>query len=70
MKKKMKRRIRMTKLGKVITTVIILLVGVLLYIYSAKWGEEQTKMAILLCSLSWTYMLFAQFIFLHLLWEK
>lgn len=70
MKKQMKRRIRMTKLGKVITTLIILVVGALLYAYSGKWGEEQTKIAIILCVFSWIYLFFVQFIFLHFLWEK
>lgn len=70
MKKKMKRKIKMTKLGKVIMTTIIVSVGVLLYTYSGKWGEEQTKMSIILCSISWFYLLIAQFVFIHFLWEK
>lgn len=66
----MKRRIRMTKLGKVVTTIIILLVGVLLYIYSGVWGEEQTKMAIILCMFSWFYLFFVQIAFLYFVWDK
>lgn len=66
MRKRIIRKIKMKRIAKVLATVLILLIGCMVYIYAKKWGEEK---AITLCVFSWLYLFFGQFIILYSIWE-
>lgn len=66
MRKRIIRKIKMKRIAKVLATILIFLIGCLVYAYSKKWGEQE---AITLCVFSWLYLFFGQFIILYSIWE-
>ena len=67
----MKKRLKLNLKGKVVLSIIILLIDILIYSNSGHFGElaQTSNIDLVLCSMSWIYLFFGQFILLIMIWE-
>ena len=68
---KNKKILRPNLKGKVVLSIIILLIDILIYSKTGKLGElaQTSNIDLVLCSMSWVYLFFGQFILLIMIWE-
>ena len=68
----MKKKLKLKKWGKVLISVIVIVIGVGIYSGLKTLGSEAgtNQIASILCITGWTYLVFVQIIVLSEIWES
>ena len=68
----MKKKLKLKRWVKVLTTLIVIGLGILIYSKLGDIGSEATTntLASILCIMGWTYLLFVQIVVLSGIWEN